>query len=90
MVVSCVNHDLVRRAELWATGATIHDVKQLLGCYRSACEALDSPRAKRASKRKIESIKAFRDWAVKTLEAFMSHGDYKKANRDNPMPSVID
>jgi hypothetical protein len=33
--------DVIRRAQLWATGATIHDVSALIGMYRVAAAALD-------------------------------------------------
>lgn len=80
--------DVVRRAELWATGATIHDVKSLIGSYRTACAVLD----RKAGYRDVTEP-GVRRWALEcmacwreTLEAYMRHGDYRKARLDHPLP----
>lgn len=76
--------DLLRRAELWATGATIHDVKQLTGTIRTAMDALSDRKRK-------DVVGDKRRWAelmlaryARTLEDFVGHGDYKRAWRENP------
>jgi len=76
--------DIIRRAELWATGATIHDVKGLIGMYRMATAVLDDPRAKGKKRRRLalETMVC----ALETLTDFMSHGNYRKARIDNPLP----
>lgn len=76
--------DLIRRAELWATGATIHNVKSLIGHYRAACEVLLAKPERPAQV--VAFARAFAAWAHKTLTEFMAHGDYQKACRDNPLP----
>ncbi len=75
--------DIIRRAELWATGATIHDVKHLIGMYRAGVCAMDDPLLDEDRKRYAEILM---NWAYKCLTEFMEHGDYRKAKRDNPLP----
>lgn len=79
------DYDLVLRAETWATGATIHDVKGLLGHYRHAIYALNTQKGSRARRKAIRITVAV---LAKTLEEFMSHGDYSRARRDNPLPDI--
>lgn len=73
--------DIVRRAELWATGATIHDVKGLIGLYRSAVFILDKGPKDEEQRRRAED---YGETARRRLEAFMAHGDYRRATRENP------
>lgn len=81
--------DIIRRAELWATGATIHDVKGLIGAYRTATAAIDGwtkdGRYKNGWKDCGFAIE-FMAVILNQLNAFMQHGDYRKACRDFPLP----
>lgn len=79
--------DIIRRAELWATGATIHDVKGLIGLYRSGTCVLDGVKGWRHDEEARAQAELNIDVARRRLEAFMSHGDYSKACRDNPWPN---
>lgn len=80
--------DIVRRAELWATGATIHDVRGIIGMYRSATGVLDG--SKWSASRKEPGMERFAlelmVCAIETLARYMSHGDYRKARIDTPLP----
>lgn len=79
--------DIVRRAQLWATGATIHDVNGLIGSYRSAADALDGWLSKPdADPVLVRFGLEFMNYARCALEDFMRHGDYRKAVEDNPLP----
>lgn len=75
--------DVIRRAELWATGATIHDVKGLIGLYRAAIEALDRRRISKRDRRFALELMAC---AIGTINDFIGHGNYRKARIDNPLP----
>lgn len=75
--------DIVRRAQLWATGATVHDTNELIGLYRDAIYKLDrhpDPKWKTPPFRRyaLELMVCY----ANRLAAFMSHGDSKKARRD--------
>src|SRR4051812_27711523 len=76
--------DIIRRAELWATGSTIHDVKGLIGLYRSAIHVLDNPDS--FASEQIEHAEELCEVARCTLEDFMRSGDYRKARTDNLLP----
>jgi hypothetical protein len=78
--------DLLRRAELWATGATIHNVKQLSGSIEMAVMALsDEKRARKDMKgAKGKWCEMWLARLARTLEDWMGHGDYRRAQRDNP------
>jgi hypothetical protein len=81
--------DILRRIELWATGATIHDVRSLMGHYRVCIYILDRPEAYQKNGdygAKCDLARATITVLAKTMEEFMSHGDYRKARRDNPLP----
>lgn len=85
--------DILRRIELWATGATIHDAKGLIGHYRTFAHFLDNGPDEGRSK---EDWERCRELARKnlpvlaaTMEDFMRHGDYRKARRDNPLPDEV-
>lgn len=77
------NANLIRRAELWATGATIHNVKNTIGAYRAALAGANSTLC---SARHRLWMLALSEVHVAALEAYMRHGDYRKASRDNPLP----
>lgn len=79
-----VDDDIERRAELWATGATIHNVKNLLGWRRSCVSALKQLRHDDARRRYFEETLVCAD---KTIEQYMGHGNYLKARDDNPLPT---
>lgn len=68
--------DIVRQAELWATGATIHNVKNAIGFFRSLVVIAH----KRPSDEATADVAAARQFVAD----YMSHGDYMKAKRDNP------
>lgn len=76
--------DLIRAAELWATGATIHDVKSLIGGIRVFCEALN--RTKYTGSMPLNEVREHLDRECKTLCEFMVHGNYRRARRENPPP----
>ena len=80
------NADLIRRAELWATGATIHNVKNLIGAYRSALGAIKQ--ARHTNRHRLWMLVASEVYAAQ-LEAYMRHGDYRRANRENPLPPEL-
>lgn len=79
--------DILRRIELWATGATIHNVKGLIGLYRTFAAVLDDPKKYKGSELGRNLDRCRQDLAVvaKTMEDWMAHGDYRKARRDNPL-----
>lgn len=77
--------DIVRRAQLWATGATIHDVNGLIGLYQVAVAALDCDNGSKMSKNRRYALETMA-CAYGSLEHFMSHGDYRKARKANPLP----
>ncbi len=77
--------DLLRRIDLWATGATIHNVKNLKGAYRSAWQIIESD-SERATPEKKAYYLIFQEAIAKQMAAYMLHGDYKKAGRDFPLP----
>lgn len=82
--------DIIRRAQLWATGATIHDVNCLIGCYCAATAAIDGAahadsRAKKDPKVRRFAIE-FMVCSLNRLAAFMQHGNYRKACESFPMP----
>ena len=74
--------DVVRRAELWATAATIHNVKGLIGLYRSGTGSLDHPHAWTVRRYALEVMVC----GLESLEALMRHGDYRKARIETPLP----
>lgn len=81
--------DVIRRAQLWATGATIHDVNSLIGLYRTATAVLD----RLPGVRSVDEP-GVRRWALELvacafgqLSDFMRHGDYRKAKIENPLPN---
>ncbi len=82
--------DIVRRAQLWATGATIHDVNGLIGMYRSATAAIDGLHGMDTRAVKEPAVRRFAIevmvCAVNRLAAFMQHGDYRKACAAFPVP----
>lgn len=74
---------LIAEAQLWATGATIHDVKSLIGDYRAFTECANRPGE---TPKRIEWAEFHARLTVKRLREFMAHGDYKRAMRENPPP----
>ncbi len=80
------NADLIRRAEQWATGATIHNVKNLIGAYRSALGAIRQER--HTNRHRLWMLVASEVYAAQ-LEAYMRHGDYRRARRENPLPPEL-
>lgn len=79
------DNDLIRQAELWATGATIHDVKTLIGMLRSASHVFHKPNG---TPRKRAFAEDMMKAANARLVDFMRHGNYTKACDDNPLPSI--
>ncbi len=78
--------DIVRRAQLWATGATIHDVNQMTGNYCSQCQALDC-----IAKTGVGDRRGFLEWMAwsrEVLEEFMRCGNFRKAREKYPMPRI--
>lgn len=73
--------DIVRRAQLWATGSTIHEVNGLIGTYRGCIHWLDNPDISLEDKELIEED---RQTAYRRLSDFMKHGNYRLACEDNP------
>lgn len=86
--------DIIRRAQLWATGATIHDINCLIGMYRSATAALDGVHGMDTRAQREPKIRRFAlemmVCAANTLAAFMQHGDYRKARDSFPLPTHPD
>ena len=82
------DYDLVFRAETWATGATIHDVKGLLGHYRMSIYALNHEKPATWNRARRKAIRDTMRIIAKTLDEFISHGDYSRAIRENPLPDV--
>ncbi len=75
--------DTCERLLQWATAATIHDAKNLVGCFRSCQAALLQPRHGAEKKARIaRSAEAL----LRTMEQWMEHGDYRRARKDNPLP----
>jgi hypothetical protein len=77
--------DIIREIEMWATGATIHDVKGLIGLFRTADMGVE--------KRKHADVPPGRDYCIALREAartrmlsFMAHGDYRRATREHELP----
>lgn len=79
--------DIVRRAQMWATGATIHNINGLIGVLRAAWMGMNSTTASSAKKMWAESLAIC---MCCTIEQYMRHGDYKKAREDNPMPPIYE
>ncbi len=78
-----VDEDLIRRVELWCTGATIHNAKNLIGAYRAS---LGAARQDRHSRRRWLWYLARADTYAAQLESWMRHGDYSRARDANPLP----
>lgn len=78
--------DILRRIELWATGATIHNVRGLIGQYRTWADIVDhpdkypwlTPEAVAEAERNLATV-------ARTMREYMGHGDYRRARRDNPL-----
>jgi hypothetical protein len=85
MITVAEDADLIRRAEQWATGATIHDVKAVIGLYRSGLIIANDPHGRASPRKRLWGL-ALADVATARLEAFMRHGDRRRADRENPLP----
>jgi hypothetical protein len=74
------------RAQLWATGATVHDVRCLLGPIEMTVAGLKERWHRNPAM--LRWVDQYQAVLVKTLEEFMAHGDYRKARRENPEPEA--
>lgn len=75
--------DLIWRAETAATGATIHNIRNLIGAYRGGLLGANNVSGKPA---KRLYFLAYAETMARRLEAYIAHGDYRKANNEYPLP----